>query len=252
MVSTKVFGTVPSGFSPKPRPAAWAGVSRARIRSLSANPGMLRSSVRGIGDLPVENDMFHGRQRQVDRAAAFVIGAVVAAAEFAIQSRGRLFHRDKVIRHVDDAADRAGAEEDRRRAANDFDALAQERADARRVIGAEIGDVENLRAIVQNPDAIVRLAANNGRLAPAVKPLPAMPGSFARVSPRLGAAFCLRLFSLRMVTDWALSVSLCSMAPPTTTTRSVSAVLAGVGEAAGRTASCAKPRTSSSRRARPR
>jgi hypothetical protein len=48
-----------------------------------------------------------------------------------------------------------------------------------------------------------------------------------------------------MVTDWALSVSLCSMAPPTTTTRSVSAVVPaaarglGDGLGAGVTATCA-------------
>jgi hypothetical protein len=51
--------------------------------------------------------MFHGRQRQVDRPAPFVIGAVGAAPELAAEWRSRLFDRDKVVRNVDDAADRA-------------------------------------------------------------------------------------------------------------------------------------------------
>src|SRR2546423_15421522 len=76
-----------------------------------------------------------------------------------------------------------------------------------------------------------------GRLAPGAKPLPAIPGWLESVSPSDGADDCLSAFSFRIVTDCALSVSLSSMAPPVTTTRSVSAVVDGVAEAAGATAS---------------
>jgi hypothetical protein len=55
----------------------------------------------------MENDMFDRRQRQVERPASFVIGAVGAAPELAAEIRGRLFDRDEVIRDVDHAADRA-------------------------------------------------------------------------------------------------------------------------------------------------
>jgi hypothetical protein len=81
-----------------------------------------------------------------------------------------------------------------------------------------------------------------GRLAPPVKPLAPMPGCDASVSPSVGSVRNFRLFSLRTVTGCAVSVSLCSIAPPLTTTRSASAVPGdgdGVGLGVAVTASCA-------------
>ena len=42
----------------------------------------------------MKNDMFHGRQREMERAAPLVIGAVGAASELATESGGRLLDRD--------------------------------------------------------------------------------------------------------------------------------------------------------------
>ena len=48
-----------------------------------------------------------------------------------------------------------------RGAAHDFNALTEQRAYAWGVIGTQIRDVENFRAVVQDPNAVIRLTAND-------------------------------------------------------------------------------------------
>ena len=61
-----------------------------------------------------------------------------------------------------------------------------------------------------------------------MKPLALIPGWDASVSPSVGVVASFNAFSFTMATGWAVSVSLRSIAPPTTVTRSASAVRAGL------------------------
>src|SRR4029453_4007811 len=109
----------------------------------------------------MKHPVLEWRKSESHRAAAFEVGAVEPAIHFAAERFLRLLDRDEIVGHVDDAANRARAEENRRRAPHDFDALAEQSAYAWGVIGTQIRDVENFGAVVQDPNAIISLTANN-------------------------------------------------------------------------------------------
>ncbi len=90
-----------------------------------------------------------------------------------------------IVEHVDHAADCLATVAQGGGAAHDLDAARRERIDRHAMIRTNIGNVRTARAIFKDAHAVASMPWMIGRLAPAAKPEPAMPGVSASASAML-------------------------------------------------------------------
>ena len=128
------------------------------IQGETGNVPVIGTQKRTLG---MNHEMLERRNRERHGAAALEIHTIKPAIDFATDLRGRLLHGNQIVGHVDHAANCTRAVKDRRGAAHDFDALTEQCAYAWGMIRTDIRDIKDFRAIIQNADAIVRLATND-------------------------------------------------------------------------------------------
>src|ERR1043166_8577530 len=116
--------------------------------------------------------MLKRRKRERHCAAAFQINAVESAIDFATDLCGGLFDGNEIVSHVHHAANGARAVKNRRWTAHDFDTLAEQRAYAWSMIGTDIRNIEDFRPVVQHPNSVVCLAANDRATCSSSEPAP--------------------------------------------------------------------------------
>jgi hypothetical protein len=99
-------------------------------------------------------------------AGALMRGGSVAEFRAAAERMRGGGRGDAVVNHVDHAADGGAAIEQRGGAAQNLDALDEQRLDTDVVIGADIGGIERADAVVEHPHAVAAEPRMIGRLAP--------------------------------------------------------------------------------------
>ncbi len=141
-----------------------------------------------IGAVGVGDEMAAERHVEGNIAGAFVGGAAIFRERVDADGPGRHAARDARVDHVDDAADRRGAEQQGRRAAQDFNSLRGQRVDRHLVVGSDEDrssvPIPSTRMRTRSPDRPRRI----GREAVGPKLEAVTPGWLARVSPMLGRA----------------------------------------------------------------